>query len=338
MKRFSILDLSPITEGGSIAQSLSNSVALAQLAEAQGYHRFWMAEHHAMPGVASAATAVLVGHIAANTKTIRVGAGGVMLPNHPPLVVAEQFGTLETLYPGRIDLGLGRAPGTDGPTARALRRYFESANEFPADVAELLKYLDDAAPDAPVQAIPGQGTHVPVWILGSSLFGAQLAAHLGLPYAFASHFAPDMIDQAFASYRENFQPSKYLDRPYAMMAVNVFAAESLEEATYLQSSQAITFARLRSGRPSALPYPVENVSDHLSEAEIAMAFSALSMSAVGTATQVHERLLQMTNRYQPDEMIITGMMHDANATRHSFTIAANALKDIITATPVQHVA
>ncbi len=329
MKQYSILDLAPIVEGGSIAQSFENTKALAQLAEAKGFGRYWMAEHHAMPGVASAATAVLVGYVAANTKTIRVGAGGVMLPNHAPLIVAEQFGTLATLYPDRIDLGLGRAPGTDGPTARALRRYFESADQFPQDVVELMGYLDEAAPDAAVKAVPGQGTHVPIWILGSSLFGAQLAAHLGLPYAFASHFAPDMLEEALDVYRKTFRPSKALSAPYAMVAVNVFAADSKDEARMLMSSQEQAFARLRAGQPSALPRPVEDIRDVIAPQILQGVERALSVSAVGTRADVERDLEVIIAKYQPDEIMVTGMMHDAKAARKSVAIAGDVLADMV---------
>src|SRR5688572_18971940 len=222
---FSVLDLAPITEGSDAAQAFANSLELAQHAERLGYQRFWLAEHHNMPGIASAATAVLIGHVACNTKTIRVGAGGVMLPNHAPLQVAEQFGTLAALHPGRIDLGLGRAPGTDAAATRALRRYYAGADEFPADVTELLSYLEPARPGQPVQAVPGAGSDVEVWILGSSLFGARLAAALGLPYAFASHFAPDQLDAALAVYRREFRPSPRLARPHVMLALNLVAAD-----------------------------------------------------------------------------------------------------------------
>ena len=227
---FSILDLAPVAEGADVTRSFRNTLELAQLGDRLGYTRYWLAEHHNMPGIASAATAVVIGRVAAATATMRVGSGGIMLPNHAPLVVAEQFGTLEALFPGRIDLGLGRAPGTDMNTARALRRYMDGADTFPQDVAELLGYLDDAAPDARVRAVPGQGSHVPVWILGSSLFGAQFAAYMGLPYAFASHFAPQMLDEALRTYRATFRPSKYLAKPYVMVAAGVCAAETDAEA------------------------------------------------------------------------------------------------------------
>lgn len=236
MNHFSLLDLSPIPEGGTTADALHNTLELARHAEANGYCRFWLAEHHNMPGIASAATSVVIGHVAAGTKTIRVGAGGIMLPNHAPLVIAEQFGTLATLHPGRIDLGLGRAPGTDGVTARALRRHMEANDNFPQDVIELLAYFDEATDEAPIRAIPGQGTYVPVWVLGSSLYGAQLAAYLGLPYTFASHFAPAMLEQAITTYRTTFRPSKWLAKPYFMMAAGVCAAETDDEAIYLRSS------------------------------------------------------------------------------------------------------
>src|SRR6056297_4153104 len=225
MQKFSLLDLSPIPEGKTAADALAATVDLARAAERFGYHRYWLAEHHNMPGIASAATAVVIGHVASATSTMRIGAGGIMLPNHAPLVIAEQFGTLATLYPGRIDLGLGRAPGTDMATARALRRHMAPEDAFPQDVIELLGYLNDEPGSAPVRAIPGEGTRVPVWILGSSLYGAQLAAHLGLPYAFASHFAPALLEEALETYRNRFEPSSWLDAPYAMVAAGVCAAE-----------------------------------------------------------------------------------------------------------------
>jgi luciferase family oxidoreductase group 1 len=239
MQHYSLLDLSPIPEGKTAADALANTVALSRAAEASGYHRFWLAEHHNMPGIASAATAVVIGQVAAATTTIRVGAGGIMLPNHAPLVIAEQFGTLDTLFPGRIDLGLGRAPGTDMATARALRRHMAPEDTFPQDVQELLRYFDEPSEGQHVHAIPGEGTHVPIWILGSSLYGAQLAAYLGLPYAFASHFAPAMLKEALAIYRSEFRPSAYLKTPYVMIAAGVCAADTDEEATYLRSSSSV---------------------------------------------------------------------------------------------------
>ncbi len=254
----SVLDLSPVPEGSDAAQSLHNTLELAQHAERLGFHRYWLAEHHNMPGIASAATSVVIGYVANGTSTIRVGAGGVMLPNHAPLVIAEQFGTLASLFPGRIDLGLGRAPGTDQITAHALRRNLDSdANAFPQDVVELLNYFKPTEPGQRVRAVPGEGLNVPVWILGSSLFGAQLAAMLGLPYAFASHFAPAEMERAIALYRERFEPSEYMQKPYVMLGLNVIAADTDEEANHLFTSQLQAFVNLRSGRPGKLPAPVE---------------------------------------------------------------------------------
>ena len=328
MQHFSLLDLSPVPEGGDTAQALANTLDLARHAEGQGYHRFWLAEHHNMPGIASAATSVVIGHVAAHTSRIRVGAGGIMLPNHAPLMVAEQFGTLATLYPGRIDLGLGRAPGTDMATARALRRHMAPEDSFPQDVVELLGYLDSAAPGAAVRAVPGEGTRVPVWILGSSLFGAQLAAYLGLPYAFASHFAPAMLDQALAIYRQDFRPSKWLDRPHAMIAAGVFAADTDEEAHFLRSSQLLAFARLRSGRPGKLPPPRHNLSDEVPAPVMAQVEAALSCSATGAPESLHRQLAALLARYRPDELIVTGMIHDHAARLRSFAVAAEVLHDL----------
>ena len=322
--KYSLLDLAPVAEGTSTAQALANSLSLAQLAEAKGYHRFWLAEHHNMPGIASAATAVVVGHIAAGTRTIRVGAGGIMLPNHAPLVIAEQFGTLAALYPGRIDLGLGRAPGTDMATARALRRHMEASDEFPQDVLELIHYLGPADPRASVHAFPGEGTEVPVWILGSSLYGAQLAAYLGLPYAFASHFAPAMLEQAAETYRATFRPSAHLDQPYFMMAIGVCAADTDAQAAYLRSSQVLAFARLRTGRPGKLPPPAHDLSE-IPPQVMAGVDEALSVAAVGSPATVKAQLSALTDRYKPDEILLTGMIHDHAARLHSFDIAAEAL-------------
>src|SRR5471030_2945021 len=264
MTRLSVLDLAPIVEGGDAAGAFASSLDLARRAEGWGYHRFWVAEHHNMPGIASAATAVVIGHVAAGTHSIRVGSGGVMLPNHAPLVIAEQFGTLASLFPGRIDLGLGRAPGTDPRTALALRRSLQGGvDTFPQDVQELLAYLGPTAPNQAVRAIPGEGTHVPVWILGSSHYGAQLAAALGLPYAFASHFAPDDLDHALQLYRGQFRPSPYLQNPYVMLGLNVFAADSDEEARLLFTSLQQAFVNLRTGRPAPLPPP--RSEEHTSE-------------------------------------------------------------------------
>lgn len=328
MQRYSILDLSPIAEGSTPAQSLADTLLMAQNAERLGFHRYWLAEHHNMPGIASAATSIVIGHVAGGTNTIRVGAGGIMLPNHAPLVVAEQFGTLETLYPGRIDLGLGRAPGTDGATARALRRYMEAADRFPQDVVELLGYLGDD--EGPVRAVPGQGTHVPVWILGSSLFGAQLAAYLGLPYAFASHFAPAMLEQAAAIYRETFQPSAHLDRPYFMMAAGMVVADTDAEANFLRTSQIRTFARLRTGRPGRFPPPTHDLESEFSPDMLAMARDALSCSAVGSPETARRQMAALLERYRPDEVMITGMIYDRDARLHSLDLAAGVLSDLVT--------
>ncbi len=322
---FSLLDLAPIPEGSTAAAALGNTLDLARHAEALGYHRYWLAEHHNMTGIASAATAVLIGRVAAETRTIRVGAGGIMLPNHAPLQVAEAFGTLATLFPDRIDLGLGRAPGTDMATARALRRYLAGADSFPQDVVELLAYLGDPRPGAQVRAIPGEGTHVPVWILGSSLFGAQLAAHLGLPYAFASHFAPSDLEAASRIYRETFRPSAYLAAPWLMIAVNVFAADTDAAARRLRTSMQQAFVNLRSGRPGPLPRPVDDIAAVCDPGALAMADQALSVTAVGAPETVRTGLAAILDRYRPDEVILTGQIHDHAARLRSFAIAAEVL-------------
>lgn len=328
MNHFSLLDLSPVPEGLSVADALENTVELAKAAERYGYHRYWLAEHHNMPGIASAATAVVIGKVAEVTTKMRVGAGGIMLPNHAPLVIAEQFGTLATLYPDRIDLGLGRAPGTDMLTARALRRHKTQDDTFPQDVMELLEYFDDAHAESRVRAIPGEGTHVPVWILGSSLYGAQLAAHLGLPYAFASHFAPAMLDDAITVYRKTFQPSRWLAEPYFMMAVGVCAAETDDEAAFLRTSQILAFARLRSGRPGKLPPPTENVCDEVPHELFRQVEMALSCSATGSFDTVRQKLRELADVYQPDEIMVTGMIHDHSARVRSFELAAMALGEM----------
>jgi len=329
LHHFSLLDLAPIPEGKTAADALRNTVDLARHAEARGYHRYWLAEHHNMPGIASAATAVVIGAVAAATNTIRVGAGGVMLPNHAPLVIAEQFGTLATLHPDRIDLGLGRAPGTDGATARALRRHMDANDAFPQDVLELLGYFGDAPEGTQIRAIPGQGTNVPIWILGSSLYGAQLAAHLGLPYAFASHFAPAMLEDAIATYRSTFRPSPWLAKPYFMLAAGVCAAATDDEARYLRSSQMLAFARLRTGRPGKLPHPVEDVSAEIAAPVLAQVQHALSCSASGGPDTVRRELADLVQRYKPDEILVTGMIHDHAARVQSFAIAAEVLSDIV---------
>jgi luciferase family oxidoreductase group 1 len=325
---YSVLDLSPIVEGGDPATSLRNTLDLAQHAERWGYNRFWLAEHHNMPGIASAATSVVIGHVAAGTSKIRVGAGGVMLPNHAPLIIAEQYGTLATLYPDRIDLGLGRAPGTDMATARALRRGMDQSDTFPQDVIELLGFLGDTDEGQRVRAIPGQGTKVPVWILGSSLYGAQLAAHLGLPYAFASHFAPAALEEAVALYRSRFEPSVFLSKPYFMLAVNVFAADDAVTATVLKTSMQQGFARLRSGQPGPLPRPVEDITAHLSPSEVRMVDHALSCSAVGTPEMVRQDLKELNARFAPDEILFNGPIHDHKARLRSFEITSQIVQSL----------
>ena len=328
MQHFSLLDLCPVPEGQTVADAIASTVELARAAERAGYHRFWLAEHHNMPGIASAATSLLIGHVAAQTRSMRIGAGGIMLPNHAPLVVAEQFGTLATLYPGRIDLGLGRAPGTDMVTARALRRHMAPEDSFPQDVQELIGYLGDATETSPVRAIPGVGTHVPVWILGSSLYGAQLAAYLGLPYAFASHFAPAMLDQALEVYRRSFRPSERLEKPHAMIAVGVCAGDSDAEAAYLRSSQLLAFARLRTGRPGKLPRPTHDLDQEIPAPVMAQVQQALSCSAVGSAATVRTQLAALIARYRPDEIMVTGMIHDPAARVRSHELAADVLADL----------
>ncbi len=331
---YSVLDLSPIPEGATAADALGNTLDLARHAEAWGYRRFWLAEHHNMPGIASAATAVLIGQVAAATRTIRVGAGGIMLPNHAPLMVAEAFGTLATLFPGRIDLGLGRAPGSDMATARALRRHLDQGDSFPQDVLELIGYFADPQPGQGVRAIPGVGTRVPIWILGSSLYGAQLAAHLGLPYVFASHFAPGDLDMAVSVYRENFRPSADLANPYLMLAFNVFAADTDAEGRYLRSSMQQAFANLRTGNPGPLPRPVRDVSRVIDPGMIAMVERALACSATGSPETVRRELEEFLVRYEPDEIIVTGQIHDHAARLRSFEIAASVLAGIGAESPV----
>ena len=328
MQQYSLLDLSPIPEGMVAADALANTVALARAAEKAGYHRYWLAEHHNMPGIASAATAVVIGHVAGATSTMRIGAGGIMLPNHAPLVVAEQFGTLATLYPDRIDLGLGRAPGTDQATARALRRNMAPEDSFPQDVQELIGYFEASLEGAPVRAIPGDGTRVPVWILGSSLYGAQLAAYLGLPYAFASHFAPAMLEQALQIYRETFQPSTYLLKPYVMIAAGVCAADTDAEAAFLRSSQLLAFAKLRTGNPGKLPYPTDDLATQINPQVMDLVNQAMSCSATGAPENIHAQLQSILDQYQPDELIVTGMIHDHAARVRSFQIAAKVLADL----------
>lgn len=322
--RLSVLDLAPITEGSDAAKSFQHTLDLAQHAEQWGYHRYWLAEHHGMPGIASAATSIVIGHVAAGTTKIRVGAGGIMLPNHSPLVIAEQFGTLASLFPNRIDLGIGRAPGSDQITARALRRNLESdADEFPQDVIELLDYFSPE-PKGPVRAVPGSGLNVPIWILGSSLFGAQLAASLGLPYAFASHFAPTYMMQALEIYRSTFRPSQYLEKPYVMLGFNVFAADTDEEAHLLASSMQQSFINLRSGNPTQLPPPINNFWDQLGGAERAMLNQVLSCTAIGTAQKVLSEIQAFAAKTEADELMLTSQIYDHQSRLKSYRITATA--------------
>jgi luciferase family oxidoreductase group 1 len=328
MYPLSVLDLSPITEGSDAAQSFRNTLALAQHAERWGYQRYWLAEHHGMPGIASAATSVLIGHVAGGTSTIRVGAGGIMLPNHSPLVIAEQFATLEALYPGRIDLGLGRAPGSDQATARALRRNLSSdADEFPRDVVELMDFMSDA-PQQRVRAVPGVGAKVPVWILGSSLFGAQLAAMLGLPYAFASHFAPAQMMDAIEMYRASFKPSVHLDKPYVMLGYNVFAADSDEEAAFLATSQQQSFVNLRSGRPGKMPPPVQGYFENAGPAERALLESVLACTAIGAPHTVRENMQAFIARTGADELMVTSPMFEHARRLRSYELIAGVRRDL----------
>ncbi len=329
MPPLSVLDLSPVPEGGAPRDALDNSRDLAGHVERLGYRRFWMAEHHNMTGVASAATAVALAHVAAGTSTIRIGAGGVMLPNHAPLVIAEQFGTLATLHPGRIDLGVGRAPGTDQATAQALRRSLgaQGADDFPRDVVELINYFADL-PGARVRAVPGAGLEVPVWILGSSTYGAQLAAALGLPYAFASHFAPGELTAAIALYRQLFRPSAQLARPYVMAGFNVFAADTDAEARLLFSSLQQAFVNLRTGRPGPLPAPREGYAARPDPAAGAMLDHALSCSAVGSPDTVRAGLAAFAERTGVDEIMVTASIHDHAARKRSFEIAMEAAGEL----------
>lgn len=332
MNRFpplSVLDLSPIVEGGTAAEALANTLDLARHAEALGYKRFWVAEHHNLPGIASAATAVVIGHVAGGTKTIRVGAGGIMLPNHAPLMVAEQFGTLASLYPGRIDLGLGRAPGTDQLTMRALRRNLNATVEdFPQDVMELMHYFQPPEPGQRIEAVPGAGLDVPVWILGSSLFGAQLAAALGLPYAFASHFAPAELDNALAIYREQFRPSPQHQRPHAMPGVNVIAADTDEEARFLFSSLQQAFVNSRSGRPSRLPPPIADMESRLGPTGQMILSQALSASVVGSPETVRGGLADFAARTAADELMVTAQIFDHQKRLRSFAITAEIGREL----------
>lgn len=325
----SVLDLSPIVEGGSAAQALAKTLDLARHAERLGYKRYWLAEHHNMPGIASAATSVVIAHVAAGTRTIRVGAGGIMLPNHAPLVIAEQFGTLAALHPGRIDLGLGRAPGTDMATAHALRRNLDTGVDgFPRDVVELITYFQPADEGRRVHAIPGEGEQVPVWILGSSLYGAQLAAMLGLPYAFASHFAPAELERALDLYRSRFEPSPYLDRPRVMLGLNVVAAPTDAQAAFLFTSLQQAFVNLRGGRPGRLPPPVEGYGEALDPAARAVLGQALSCAVVGSPATVRRGLEAFAERTGADELMVTAQVYDHAARVRSFEILAEVRRSL----------
>lgn len=321
----SILDLAPVPQGSDARSAIAAGVALAQAAERLGYHRYWLAEHHNMPGIASAATAVLIGHVADHTQTIRVGAGGIMLPNHAPLAVAEAFGTLATIHGPRIDLGLGRAPGGDGAVMHALRRGMGRNDDFPNDVVELLTYLGPEREGVPVAAHPGQGTNVPVWILGSSLYGASLAAALGLPYAFASHFAPNDLDEAVRLYRSRFQPGPWGKAPRFMLAANLIAADTDEEARRLRTSSQIQFFRLRTGNPGKLPAPVDDLDTVVPAQYQSMVDRVLSVSAVGAPEAVKAQIDAMVARYKPDELILTGNIFDPEARLRSFAIGAEVM-------------
>ncbi|MVM37697.1 MsnO8 family LLM class oxidoreductase [Spirosoma sp. HMF3257] len=319
---FSVLDLSPIVEGNTATQALHNTLSLAQHAEQLGYNRYWMAEHHNMPGIASAATSVVIGYVAGGTKTIRVGSGGIMLPNHSPLVIAEQFGTLESLYPGRIDLGLGRAPGSDQMTARALRRDATGPDTFPQDVVELQRYFQPDDTSQFVQAVPGNGLNIPIWILGSSLFGAQLAAILGLPYAFASHFAPNDLMRALQVYRTHFKPSAQLKEPYVMVAANIIAADTDQEAERLFTSVQQQFLYIRRGKARQMQPPVDDLTSQWPDYELAGINSVFRYAAVGSPRTIQRTLAHFIEQTQADELIFSAPIYDHEARKHSLTLTA----------------
>ncbi len=326
--RYSLLDLAPVPEGIDTAQALRNMEDLAVRAEAWGYHRYWLAEHHNMPGIASAATSVLIGHVAARTRRMRVGAGGIMLPNHAPLAVAEAFGTLASLHPDRIDLGLGRAPGGDQAVMQALGVHPARAERFETEVDELRALLGPRRDGLRVRAHPGEGTGVPLWILGSSLHGAEVAARLGLPYAFASHFAPAALERAFEHYRRSFRPSESLERPHAMLAVNVFGADSDAEGRRLRTSMQQAFYRLRTGQPGKLPRAVDDISEVIPAGVQPAIDEALSVSATGSPESVRRQLGALIERHRPDEVILTGQIHDHAARLRSFEIGAEAMAEL----------
>ncbi len=329
MTCFSVLDLVPITQGSNAAEALARGLELAQQAEAWGFERYWVAEHHNMPGIGSAATSVVIGHIAGGTAAIRVGAGGIMLPNHAPLMIAEQFGTLAALYPGRIELGLGRAPGTDPLTAQALRRTLTgNIDDFPRDVVELQHYFKHPVPGQKVTAVPGAGTELPLWILGSSLFGAQLAAMLGLPFAFASHFAPDAMLEAIAIYRDRFQPSEQSQAPYIMLGYNICAADTDEEAQFLRSSGLQFILNLRRGTPGQLSPPIMNYEDQLSPQDKQLLNSMKRCEAVGAKASVKREIIDFIAHTGADELIFTSAIFEHAARLHSYEIAGEIAKEI----------
>ncbi len=325
MTPLSILELGRVRQGSDPRTALNEARTLAQHAERHGYQRMWVAEHHNMPGVTTAATSLVIAHIAAGTQSIRVGAGGIMLPNHAPYIIAEQFGTLETLFPGRIDLGLGRAPGTDQTTLRALRRNPANADNFPQDVLELQRFLAPSEAGQRIEAVPGAGTNVPLWILGSSLFGAQLAASLGLPYGFASHFAPQALYQALEVYRSSFKPSAQLDKPYALVGVNVIAAETDEEARYLATSQQMSFADLFRGTRGLMQPPIEDIDTYWSPQERAQASQMLSCSVIGSRETVRRGLQQFVEQTQADELMIVCDVFDPEKRLRSVELIAEAM-------------
>ena len=329
MTTLSILDLAPVPHGSDVSRALANTIDLARHAERLGYNRYWLAEHHNMEGIASAATSVVIGAVAAATRSIRIGAGGIMLPNHAPLVIAEQFGTLNALYPGRIDLGLGRAPGSDMATARALRRNLQrDVDNFPQDVLELMHWFEPANDDQRIRANPGEGQAVPVWILGSSTYGAQLAAHLGLPYAFASHFAPTEMMSAIRIYRETFRPSDRLARPYVMLGFNAFAADTDEQARVLFSSVQQAFVNLRSGRPGKLPPPMPGYAEGLNAGERAMIDQALACSAVGAPATVRAAIEAFVAKTGADELMLTSQIWDPAARVRSYEIVSDVMRPL----------
>lgn len=325
MAEISLLELGRVREGFTRADALNEARRLAQHAEALGYHRFWVAEHHNMPTVTTAATSLVISHIAAGTKTIRVGAGGIMLPNHAPYIIAEQFGTLDALYPGRIDLGLGRAPGTDQLTLRALRVHPEEAERFPQDVVELQMWLGPVQEGQRIEAVPGSNSNIPLWILGSSLFGAQLAAELGLPYGFASHFAPQALDQALATYRSRFKPNEKMAKPYALIGVNIIAAETDEEARYLATSQQMSFANLVRGQRKLTQPPIDDIDTYWTPQERAQASAMLNFSIIGARDTVRKGIDALLDRTQADELMIVSDMYDPEKRRRSVEIIAEVM-------------